>query len=145
MDEVKGDILALENKDDQIARLADQYDVDIERITEAIESCKKGEDRKKLEDKISELDEKKLSKNADLDQLLTELSNRTEDRNAYHRELDTRNVEFAKYGRKFQIQVDQQNVTDEICDEIFAKFSDRLGEIDAEKGRCAEILKNSEN
>merc|ERR1711970_1513970 len=75
-EELKTDISALENKDSQIARLADQNDFDIEKITEAIEACQKGDDRNRLENKIRELDTEKLSKNSDLEILVTELGKR---------------------------------------------------------------------
>jgi chromosome segregation ATPase len=79
---------------DNIARLADEYEFDMEKISEAIEKCKSGEDRLKLENKIEKINESKFGLEAELESITTELSKRNEDKNAYFRELKSRNAEF---------------------------------------------------
>ena len=55
----KNEKARIEAKDKKIAQYADDNNMDIETLEEAIKSCQEGDDRQKLEDFISTLENEK--------------------------------------------------------------------------------------
>ena len=55
----KNEKARIEAKDKKIAQYADDYNMEIKTLEEAIKSCQEGDDRQKLEDFISNLENEK--------------------------------------------------------------------------------------